>query len=49
MVALVKQLREVFVIQTVMEKPLSRFFKIHFIFPIILPRKRRAEQEKNGF
>jgi hypothetical protein len=35
MVAPVKNMREVFVLHPVMNKNLSRFFKIHFRFPRI--------------
>jgi hypothetical protein len=47
-VAPVKKMREVFVLHPVMEKNLSRFFKIHFHFPRIAFGRRHAEQAKMG-
>jgi hypothetical protein len=42
-------MREVFGLHPFTEKNLSRFFKIHFHFPRILPGKGRDEQAKNIF
>jgi hypothetical protein len=44
----VKKLREVFVLQAVMEKNLSRFLKIHFHLPRNGLGRRHVEQAKMG-
>jgi hypothetical protein len=48
LMALLKKMREVFVINLVMEKNLSWFIKIHFLSPGIDFIRRHTEQEKMG-
>jgi hypothetical protein len=46
LVAPVKNMREVFFLHPVTEKKISRFFKIHFHLPKILPRKKLVKLTK---
>jgi hypothetical protein len=48
LVAPMQKLREVFVLQAVMEKNLSRFLKIRFHLPRNSLRRRHDEQAKMG-